>query len=489
MIAKEFIVKLGFAIDSSKFNKFTNMIDNVKKNSVIKSKLNLTAEKQSDELTFIRNRKSEEKEAFDARIQNLNQRIANAQNKKLTIDRIAYIKNLNDEKLRSERRYITDIAEFERQENELSSGLEKKRILERQKLNLESLQKIRRAARAVALITAGVLGSLIYSSKNTIKEVLDPKNSGKFSRDQIQTAKNFTKAKESFSKTFTTIKVSILTAILPPLTKIIIAFRQWLEINKQIITARLVDTFKAIGSVLSVIANVAFKALEVFTFLIEKVVGFKYILAGLVATGVIGWLTSVATTIFNVLAAFKAFAVFMASNPIVLLIAAITGGFVLLADEIYTTLQGGESFINDFLESKAWKFCADNVRYIINLFKELLAVFDKFILSPIGNTFTKSLDAIAKDIKKSFFGMDQDLKMKRVINLQTPTEVSRKPLEIIQVANQDSKRHNIQKTYNVTVNATNAQSSADEIASVVRREIERYDDYSSESLMNAVGVR
>lgn len=499
MIAKEFIVKLGFSIDENKFAKFNTMLNrikNTKANAIVGIKNQLGAVDKlksrfssSPEVQAIRSKKADEADAYAKRIELLNNRIKNTNPNSENAQ--AKVNALLAEKKASFAAYTTYINDLENKERATVDQLEKHRIEERKKLNLDALQKIKVAARNVAIITAGIMGSFVYSAKNTLKDILDTKNAGKYDNKEVNTAKEFENSQKTFSKTLSALKAKVLVAILPALTKMLNAFTKWIEINKKLITSKLVDVISTVGTVLGVVASGALRIVEIFAYLIDKVVGVKYIFAGLIGIGVAAWLVSVASSIASVVSAFKALSLVIISNPLVILITAITAALVLLVDEIYVTIKGGDSLLNNFLNSPAWSAAVSYIQPVINAVKTLSDYISRTIsnIKYMYEMWNGVSNKMSDDTRKKHLDFIKNANYTRMPTAISDEAQKLKKVEIIRAQNEQSVRNvKNEKTYNVTINAEST-SDASEIATLVRREIEKYDDYTQQAAMNAVGVR
>lgn len=94
-------------------------------------------------------------------------------------------------------------------------------------------------------------------------------------------------------------------------------------------------------------------------------------IASVVAIGAAVWFTNIARSIIVTATAFRALSLAFLANPMVLAITAIVAALGLLIDEIYVTIKGGDSLINDFLKSDAYKAFAVNLNSVIDTLKEV----------------------------------------------------------------------------------------------------------------------
>jgi len=79
----------------------------------------------------------------------------------------------------------------------------------------------------------------------------------------------------------------------------------------------------------------------------------------------------IASSVITAARAFRMLSPVIMANSIILVITGIIAILALLVDEICVTLKDGDSFINDFLKSDAYKTFTKNLQSVIDTFKEV----------------------------------------------------------------------------------------------------------------------
>jgi hypothetical protein len=181
-----------------------------------------------------------------------------------------------------------------------------------------------------------------------------------------------------------------------------------------------------------------------------------------------------------------------------LAITAITAALVLLVDEIYVTIQGGDSLINDFLKSDSWKFYKIGLDAIVDSLKDmwqwLLKVKDGIFNFPSNvTTEIKGLLDIGKNKFNETFNNDLGkLGQGNVKHYALPKyepEIVDKVLNS-NVTNNARSANITQKNsfnMNITVPAGTTQVQSKEILTLVRAEIEKNRAYETEKTLAAIG--
>lgn len=499
MIAKEFIVKLGFTVDQSKFNAFSSMITNIRQKA---ENIKLSIAKTS--LNEFDRKASIEAEAYKSRIKMLDERQARMKQNALggSIYTDEQWRQLANERLTSERQYRLETIEREKERRKLLAEQEKQVLLNNRRIMTNTLIKLKSTMRTISYVSAGILGGAFYSGKKTIQDILDPKSKNTYTQQEKQTAKSFSQEQQGLNQAFASIKASVLVALLPPLTKVIRAFKEWLIINKELIKTKIADTFKTIGIILSNIANIIFTILKPIAYLIDKFDALKYVIGALVAIAAVSWIVNVTAAIVSFGKAFQLLSVIMLQNPIIAIVTAITAALTLLIDEIYTTIKGGDSLLNDFFNSKLWKAAIgimqpalDMIKSIGNYVSYTITKIKEMYNYLFGNTKklennTNFLDTSSQLL--SYNNEERDRIRQRLAGNEIKFNTNQQDL-IANAKNRalmnGSKSVTSNNTYSITVNADNTNNNAQDIAFVIKNEIQKYDEQRIEQSLNAIGVR
>ena len=485
MIARELLVKLGFDIDSSKLDKFNASIDATK-----------------NKMQAIRNSSL--------------QSISSASSGKL-------LKNYNDELAslsKSERADILALNRIENQAIKETTKLEKAELKERQRLTREafqekqSLQKseergfktslasMSRVARKFAILGASITAGFGLSLRSTLKDAAhfkEGKNTASsFDKSQIIAVDNFNKALNATRSTVANLRNSFVIDMLPAIKDSLEVFNAWSQKNKVLIQEKLKDIVAGLAGAFKILSSVIRQVVSVLDFIISKTIGWRSIITAVISLGVAAWFISLASSVIVAARAFKVLSLAILSNPLVLVITAITAALVLLVDEIYTTIQGGDSFINDFLKSDAWTFCKNSIDNVVQSLRDmwqwLLKVKEGVFNFPsnITTEIKGLLDSGASKFNDVFNNDFGKLGQGNVAHYGLPQY---KPEEISRVSNSNvtnnagsaniTQKNSFNMNINVPTGTTQEQSK--EILTLVRAEIEKNRAYETEKTLAAIG--
>jgi hypothetical protein len=477
MIARELLVKLGFDIDETKFSRFIKMSDDLKsrmtglKNSVA-TRLNAEAIQPNNSFT----KKFAQAKAYADEL------------KALTPAERSEIKLLN--KLESD--------EIKERLREV-----KTRQQERRKA---SLAKVGTLANKIAVISAAATGIFALNTRSTLKDVEQFKKTGTtdsgntFSKDQVKTVDNFNRSLKSLKYTSKEIRNSFIIDLLPPLNEVIIEFRGWIESNKELIRTKLKGVISGVSQAFSFLLPVLKRLFDILNAIIEPTLGWKNLITALIGIGLIAWIAGVTTKVWGLVASFWA----LVANPVGLTIAAIAAALVLLADEIYMTIQGGDTLINRFLDTPVWKGFKKNLDAIIDSFRLLWTLTIK-TTEAIGDMVTAGLDKISfKNILPDFSGIGEMVGNREInvpiggklINMKdrlpkyNPQEAFGNSNSVMNTTNRNNKVLNQRNSFNINVTTPvgTSQEQSRIIVDLVQKELQKTFDYENEKALIAIGV-
>jgi hypothetical protein len=342
--------------------------------------------------------------------------------KKSVDDRIKELTSYNDELKdlsAAERRDITSLNRIEKQAIREVMVEQKKAAAEKKKQDLEEKRRLTELARerrrtnlleGMGKVTrfanralTGIFGTAATSFGFSYKEFKDyqkNRTSGKTSKtslnsDQIRQFETFDKVAKTFKENISSLRNAFSVALLPAINSVLKPFNEWYKINKKIIDGKLKDFALQLGNAFKTIGNIFARVLPAINSVVNLFGGLENVIIALVGIKIGGWLVGLATFLLSPLGA----------------LAALTGAFYLLYDEIKTTMEGGESFIKDFYESSYIKFIANQVEGVIEVFKEwyntlnnIFNLSEKF--SSIKNLFSNIASDIGSGIKEALGDLD-----------------------------------------------------------------------------------
>lgn len=188
------------------------------------------------------------------------------------------------------------------------------------------------------------------------------------SKKELAQADEYQAALKKTGLSIDSIKTKIALNLVPQLTKATKGFNEWLTSNKELIANGLTKVIQWGAKVIQVVIN----SVKAISMLIEKTIGWKAAVIGLVA----------------ILAVLKR-AMLMAfiANPITWVIAGIVG-LMLLLDDLMVYLEGGDSLFGDF-----WGPAIEWVKSVIAWWNKFYAE-NKVILDAIGEAFKRTFEAM-----------------------------------------------------------------------------------------------
>ena len=484
MIARELLVKLGFDIDSTKLDKFNASIDATK-----------------NKMQAIRNSSM--------------QGVSSASGSKL-------LKNYNDELAslsKSERADVLALNRLENQAIKETTKVEKAELKERQRLTREafrekqilqkseergfktSLASMSSVARKFAILGASITAGFGFSIKSTLKDAAhfkEGKSSSSFDKSQIIAADNFNKALNATRSTVANLRNSFVIDMLPAIKDSLEVFNAWSQKNKVLIQEKLKDIVAGLAGAFKILSSVIRQVVSVLDFIISKTIGWRTIITAVISLGVATWFISLASSVIVAARAFKVLSLAILSNPLVLVITAITAALVLLVDEIYTTIQGGDSFINDFLKSDAWTFCKNSIDNVVQSLRDmwqwLLKVKEGVFNFP-SNITTEIKGLLDSGASKFNDVFNNDLGKLGQGNVKQYALPKYEPELLSRVLNSNVTNNagpaNITQknsfNMNIAVPAGTRQEQSKEILTLVRAEIEKNRAYETEKTLATIG--
>ena len=540
MIARELLVKLGFDIDSSKLDKFNASID-ATKNKMQAIRSNSMQGIASVGGSKLANAISPETNNRISVLKNYNDELAS-----LSKSERAEVLALN----KVENKAIKETTQVEKAELKERQRFTKEQFREKQTLQRSqqrdfktSMASMSSIARKFAIIGASITAGFGLSLKSTLKDVAnfkEGKSSSSFDKSQIATVDAFNKALDSTKATAASLRNSFVIDMLPAIEKTLKVFNAWIEKNKTRILEKLNKIVDGLSKAFTILSEIIERLATAFDFVIEKTVGWKVAISSIIVLGASAWFISLASSVlavaraFKVLvattligsfisaittirtigmaawfgglvapilaaaSAFKVFALAILTNPLVLGITAITAALVLLVDEIYVTIQGGDSLINRFLESDSWKFYKMGIDKVIDSLKDmwqwLVKVKDGIFNFPSNvTTEIKGLLDIGKNKFNDVFNNDSGkLGQGNVKHLAMPKYT---PEEVSKVSNSNvtnnARSSNITQknsfNMNITVPTGTTKEQSKEILTLVRAEIEKKQAFQTEKTLAAIG--
>lgn len=540
MIARELLVKLGFDIDSAKLDKFNASID------ATKNKMQAIRSSSLQSISSVGGNK-----LANAISPETNNRISVLKNYN---DELASLS-------KSERAEVLALNKLENQAIKETTQVEKAELKERQRFTKEqfrekqtlqrsqqrdfktSMASMSSMARKFAIVGASITAGFGLSLRSTLKDAAnfkEGKSSSSFDKSQISTVDAFNKTLNTTKSTVANLRNVFAIGMLPAIEKTLKVFNAWIEKNKARILEKLTKIADGLSKAFTILSEIIERLVTAFDFVIEKTVGWKVAISSIIVLGASAWFISLASSVlaaasaFKVLvsttligsfisaittirtigmaawfggmvapvlaaaSAFKVFALAILTNPLVLTIAAITAALVLLVDEIYTTIQGGDSFINDFLKSDAWTFCKNSIDKVVQSLRDmwqwLVKVKDGIFNFPSNvTTEIKGLLDIGKNKYNDVFNNDLGkLGQGNVKHYALPKyepEIMGKVLNS-NVTNNARSANVTQKNsfnMNITVPVGTSQEQAITLTKIVKSEIEKHQAFQTEKTLAAIG--
>lgn len=484
MIARELLIKLGFDIDESKLNKFSQVVDDTK-NKMTGLRENVAERLGVSDIKFA------QMKAYREELANFSKEERNE------------ILELN----KLEKQAINEARKEERQKHlEKQQQLKEEQRLESRNRFASWRSGIITASRRVALAGAAITGGFGLALRSTLKDVDSYKkgeneNGSSFSPRQIAEVDKFNASLKTTASIARNLRNSFVIDMLPVVNEVVESFKEWMIANKDLLKGAIetaTDVFKLLVPIIG-------RIIGIFDMLISATVGWKYLITAVIGVGLAVWFAGVASSIWAAVIAFRAFTVAMLSNPITAIITAIIAVLVLLVDEIYVTIKGGDSLINRFLKSDAWEFCKDRINEVVEALKfmwEWIIKAKDGLLSLPNKTWKLGVEL--KDNIKDFFDIEKRIKSMdlpagyipksaKVFSMPSysPEELATSP-SIMHSTNQKNNHNNITQknsfNMNITVPVGTSQEQAKVITDLVKRELEKHQEFETEKLLAAIGA-
>lgn len=364
MIARELLVKLGFNIDTAKFEQFKTMADGLKGKmasvqGAVNSALSLDAQAAMHQISTY-----------------------NEELKSLSSSERKNILELN----KIEKQAITEVLRSHRQKHKELKALEGA-ALQRVRNAREEYQNVikggKQVAKTLALAAGAAAGGLTLAFKNTLKDVRDfktqkyhgEKTSSKFDIKQIKAVDEFNSTFENTKRIITEIRNEFVIGLMPAITKVIKVFQSWLKTNKETIKTKLasmiIGTAKAINGLVTAIGNVV----AMFGGWQKVISVVKVAIIGLGIYKLSRSLYIVSQNLKLVKGALSAGLNFKSLfSPITMITAALTGLYLIIED-FYVFSKGGKSVIGDIAGSGTWKKLEENIKRVTAPLEKLKELF------------------------------------------------------------------------------------------------------------------
>lgn len=497
MIARELLIKLGFDIDESKLNRFSQVIDNAK--SKMTGLRENVAGKLGSSLKLDRYKFAPMEEYDKSRINDTKGKLTGFSS--TTDTKFATLKAYREELAslsKEERDDIISLNKLEKaaindaKKEDRQRHLEKQRQLKEEQ-RLEARNRfaswrsgIITASRRVALAGATIMGGFGLALRSTLKDAEDykqgdNKSGSTFSPKQIAAVDQFNVSLRTTAGVLKEIRNSFVIDMLPAVNEVVISFRKWMTANKDLIQGKLKGAVEVLSGVFKLLLPVISRIVGIFDMLISATIGWKYLITAIIAVGLAVWFAGVAASIWRAVIAFRAFTVAMLSNPITAIITAIIAVLALLVDEIWVTINGGDSLINRFLKSDAWGVCKDYINTVTealkNMWEWLIKIKDGFLSLP-DKTIKWGVEL--KDNIKDFFDID-----KRIKNMSGPAGYIPSGATV-------RSGHSINQknsfNMNITVPVGTSQEQAKVITDLVKKELEKHREFETEKTLAAIGA-
>ena len=517
MIARELLVKLGFDIDESKFNRFTQNVEAAKA-----------------KLSNFKNHSG-----LNANLTNLNDVKEQMLQAKKEITKHLHPKGGYEEFTQ----YKENLKTYDRGEREkfiamdkIENAANKDRILN-ERANLENLKAVHcklletkksfkataQAAKAATMTFSRYFarfamigaGSFMLSMRNTLKDAEafkagGAKTNNNFSSKQISDVNRFNVSVKQLKKTLGELRNKFIIDLLPTFKENLDLLNEWFLKNKVLINSKVEKFIQTLGSAFRTLASASKVIFNVLNPLVSLIGGWGVIAGGIIGAGILSWLVRLGIFLSSGATAIKVFAVALKvltmaliTNPICLTIGAIAAVIALLADEFIVTAKGGDSLINrfgglnkmgdSFVETlkEIWQWL---VKVKDNMFDFTIGGMDKVKDFFKGTTGQKPMqkphemlqDSIAPNIKE--YG---GLKVTHAVDhfkLNTPPSNyhnSRAENNEVKTVNSNNKN-----TFNFSINVP--KGTGEEQSRVIAREVQKQVqaelNFHNEKTLNAIGA-
>ena len=203
------------------------------------------------------------------------------------------------------------------------------------------------------------------------------------------------------------------TALLPFLQRLVDGFKEWYLANRELIGKGLTILSTLLGAIVRVIGSV----ISVVNDLVDSTIGwdnvFKIIIAavGFLSTALAGLAIVLGTIVAIVGAVLSGIGIFLGivsgMLPLVIAIAgafataaAVVSGFVLVIEDLYTYLQGGDSLIGRFVDQ--WRNSEGVLGSVVRLFDALVLLGRTLFaaLAPIGDAGSSAFAKLLPPLEK-----------------------------------------------------------------------------------------
>ena len=545
MIARELLVKLGFDIQVDKLNKFNDMVDNTK-NKMASIKQGVIGNVVSPEMAS----KAAELKAYQEELKGLSKDeradilALNSKEKKPKTEGYQFasltkeeamteeeLKKSNKVKKEAAKEASKEVLKTKKEELKEQTKLEKEAAKEatktkedelkkqtnlqkaKQKNLKESMASIASIGRKFAIAGAAITAGFGLSLRSTLKDVAnfkEGKSSSVFDKSQISTVNAFNKTLNTTKSTVASLRNSFVIDMLPAIKETLEVFNAWVQKNKELIKSKLKTLIEGLSTAFKILSSVIGRVIGILDMIVEKTVGWKFIITTLVTLAFGAWLAGVASSVMAVASAFKVLTVAMMTNPLVRTIAILAVVFTWLTDEMVAFRNGGKTTADLLKEwGGGWAVFGGeiervytNISNLIDAFKELDAIKISKTLAKMINPFSMLTDnevvktGFTKGVNKLFNSPKNDLGklgQGNVKHLEMPKYTANDLKESSSIVNNHNKTNsNVTQKYsfnmNITVPVGTSQEQAKHIGMLMKAEIEKYDAFKIEKTINAIGA-
>jgi hypothetical protein len=373
MIARELLVKLGFDIDEKKIARFSNNIEAIKSKMVnVKSNLSLNVD-NSKMNNFAGNLKTIKTEMSSLR-DNIREKLH---------------PQINSDALKAYKKDLASLSERQRNDVLKLNALEKNSIKEQiqnDKARYAQLQSVQTKlaatqsqfkAAATAAKSANLTfsryftrfavvgaGSFFLTLRKTLKDVKDFQDGGGktnslFSREQLNTTIQFNNSLKKTKATLGELRNGFVISLMPALQEYTDKMNEWLQQNREWIQLKLKNFVESLGSAFKNLTTIISSVFSILNPLVDLIGGWGNVLTGFIGLGILSWVVRLgmflktgASAVIFFSGAIKTLTIALLTNPIVLVLTAISAAIALIADEFIVTARGGDSLMNRFVGLK-----------------------------------------------------------------------------------------------------------------------------------------
>jgi hypothetical protein len=549
MNVRKLITTLGFKVDDRKLKDFNRTIDETKRKlSTVKAKM--SSNHQLSALDAYRRELRSLSVTERADVERLNAQERADQSIKvkrssknqgwkpaISVKDFEREEALNKEKFTNSKQYSK--RELDLRKHEAKSKLSREKLRAKEELNIRKqtareqrkiLQDMRasmsrsayhlhQVGRRLTYLALSLGASFGVAIRSTLQNTLEQK--GNFSNRQVAEVERFRHTLEATRETLRDIKDTFVVELLPDFGESLRVYRQWLVVNKALVKQRLHIFTDALTSAFSNMNHAVQTTVKLFDPLISSTIGWKTLISGLIGVGLSAWLFAIARSTALATTAMLALGRAMLANPMTWLV----GGLALLTEEIYRTIEGGDTLINRVIKSDAWKSWARRIEQIKKPFIQLYDIVVKIadvisnltldsIQQKISDFSSSAVDSVkskmndlfsskqvqqveirrkeAKNINLKEYFASRDLREEAKQSLAEHRDYSASKSQRVARSSEASKAtsFNQKNHFNIKIEtkANTTKEQAQEIVSVVKREIAKANTFENQKMFNAIGA-